>query len=64
MSMMNYVFNEAPRTSYLKAIDVWMITCFCFTSATLLEYCLHGAVPEQGKRLVRTDEERKGQSES
>ena len=28
------------RTSYLKSIDIWLIVCFLFTFATLIEYCL------------------------
>ncbi len=27
------------RTSYLKALDVWLVTCFVFTFLVLLEYC-------------------------
>ncbi len=38
-SMINSVFTEAPRTSYLKALDVWLVTCFVFTFLVLVEYC-------------------------
>ena len=40
MSMMNSVTKEAPRTSYLKALDIWMGVCFVFTFLVLVEYCL------------------------
>ena len=40
MSMMNSVTKEAPQTSYLKALDIWMVVCFVFTFLVLVEYCL------------------------
>ncbi len=39
-SMINSVFTEAPRTSYLKALDIWLVTCFVFTFLVLIEYCV------------------------
>ncbi|TRY70557.1 hypothetical protein TCAL_02346 [Tigriopus californicus] len=40
MSMINGALEKAPRTSYLKAIDIWLITCFAFTFSILVEFCL------------------------
>jgi hypothetical protein len=40
VSMSNGVFDSSPRTSYLKAIDIWMLICFSFTFAALLEFCI------------------------
>ena len=40
MSMMNSVTKEAPRTSYLKALDIWLVVCFVFTFLVLVQYCL------------------------
>ena len=37
VAMSNNVFDDAPRTSYLKAIDVWILTCFTITFVTLAE---------------------------
>ena len=40
MSMINSVFAEAPRTSYVKAVDLWLIASFGFTFGALIEYCI------------------------
>lgn len=40
MSMINGALEKAPRTSYLKAIDIWLVTCFGFTFSVLIEFCL------------------------
>ena len=37
VAMSNNVFDDAPRTSYLKAIDIWILTCFTITFVTLAE---------------------------
>ena len=39
MGMMNSVFNNSPITSYLKAIDCFLVGCFGFTFAVLAEFC-------------------------
>ena len=39
MGMMNSVFNSSPSTSYLKAIDLFLVGCFGFTFAVLAEFC-------------------------
>ena len=38
VAMSNNVFEEAPRTGYLKAIDVWMLGCFSITFIALVEF--------------------------
>ena len=38
VAMSNNVFDDAPRTSYLKAIDIWILTCFTITFVTLVEF--------------------------
>ena len=38
VAMSNNVFADAPRTAYLKAIDIWILGCFSITFTTLLEY--------------------------
>ena len=38
VAMSNNVFDDAPRTAYLKAIDIWILGCFSITFTTLLEY--------------------------
>ena len=39
MGMVNSVFQTSPDTSYLKAMDVWLVTCFTFTFVVLGEFC-------------------------
>ncbi len=39
VSMSNGLFSTAPRTSYLKAIDIWLLACFTFSFVVLIEYC-------------------------
>ena len=34
------VLSDVPSTSYVKALDVWIITCFCYTFVNLFEYCV------------------------
>ena len=36
--MSNNVFEVAPRTGYLKAVDVWMLGCFTITFTALIEF--------------------------
>ncbi len=38
VAMSTNVYSNAPRTSYLKAIDVWLMVCFCFCFAVMLAY--------------------------
>ena len=38
VSMSNGVFNNSPRTSYLKRIDIWLLGCFSSAFAVLLVY--------------------------
>ena len=39
VSMSTGLFNNSPRTSYLKAIDVFLLICFLFTISVLVEFC-------------------------
>ncbi len=34
----NGVANSIPRVGYVKGIDIWMIVCFFFVVAAMLEY--------------------------
>ena len=38
VAMGNNVFSDAPSTSYLKAIDAWILGCFTITFTTLTEF--------------------------
>ncbi len=40
MSMIGAVFESAPKTAYLKAIDIWLTSCFSVTFLNLLEFCV------------------------
>jgi len=38
---MSEVFNAGlPKLSYIKSIDVWMISCKIFVFAAIVEYCV------------------------
>ena len=34
------VFASSPRTSYMKIIDIWMITCFELTFTIVMVFCV------------------------
>lgn len=40
VTLSNGLFNTSPRTSYLKAIDVWLLVCFLFSVTVLVEFCV------------------------
>merc|ERR1712165_626526 len=40
VTLSNGLFNTSPRTSYLKAIDVWLLVCFLFSVTVLVEFCI------------------------
>jgi hypothetical protein len=40
VSMAGSAFQNSPRTSYLKAGDVWLLSCIAFTLVVLLEFCV------------------------
>ena len=41
ISQMTQTFNAGlPKLSYIKSIDIWMITCKVFIFGAMLEYCL------------------------
>ena len=40
VSMSNGAFENSPQTSYLKAIDVWLLACFTFTFIVLVEFAV------------------------
>jgi len=49
ISQMTQTFNAGlPKLSYIKSIDVWMITCKIFVFATILEYCIAQTVMRRG----------------
>ncbi len=49
------LFRSSPRTSYLKAIDVFLLVCFSFSVVVLVVFCsviyLNGE--EKAKKVVR-----------
>ena len=39
ISQQTQMFNQAlPKVSYVKSIDIWIITCKIFVFATIIEY--------------------------
>jgi len=36
--------NSLPRVSYIKAVDIWMVTCLVYVAAALVEYAICHAV--------------------
>ena len=56
ISQQTGVFNSGlPKVSYIKMIDIWMITCNVFVFATLLEY----STAQLFERLVKEEKDRK-----
>jgi hypothetical protein len=39
VSMSNGVFTNSPRTSYLKAVDIWLLGSFSFAFVVLINFC-------------------------
>jgi hypothetical protein len=54
VSMSNGVFNNAPKTSYLKSIDVWILACISFTFSVLCELCfvIHLEKTQREKQVI------------
>jgi hypothetical protein len=40
VAMSNGVFQNSPRTSYLKSIDIWLLGCFTFAFTVLVVYAI------------------------
>jgi hypothetical protein len=55
VSMMNSEIDKMPKTAYLKALDIWMITCFTFTFMVLTEFCIVLALTVEGPECFRVE---------
>lgn len=44
--------SNLPRVSYIKAIDVWMITCLVFVFTALVEFAFVNVISRKGVRTV------------
>ena len=38
--MASSIYDKSPETAYLKAIDLWLVSCFSYTFMVLLEYAI------------------------
>ncbi len=52
VSMSTGLFNSSPRTSYLKAIDVFLLVCFLFTISVLIEFCVVIFISKKDKNVM------------
>ena len=62
------VRSSLPRISYVKAIDIYLVMCFCFVFFALLEYAAvnynyWGARAKKKKKARRIEASRKIQAE-
>jgi len=55
----NSVRSSLPRISYIKAIDVYLVICFLFVFAALIEYAAVNYIFWERKKLKKRKQDRK-----